>query len=179
MLESGIPAALAGVIVAFAVPMRTRDGAASPVRAAEHALQPWVALVVIPAFAFFNAGIALDGVALAALTAPVSLGIALGLVVGKPVGIGAATWLAVRARAGELPQGVEWRHVLGGGMVAGIGFTLSLYIAALAFSDLQLIGTAKLAILAGSAISALAGVAVLLGMSRARHVARPARSGAA
>ncbi|MFZ5559167.1 MAG: Na+/H+ antiporter NhaA [Pseudomonadota bacterium] len=179
MLKSGIPAALAGVIIAFAVPMRTRDGAASPLRALEHGLRPWVALVVIPAFAFFNAGIALDNVGLAALTAPVSLGIALGLFIGKPLGIGAATWLAVRARAGELPQGVEWRHVLAGGMVAGIGFTLSLYVAALAFDDPQLINTAKLAILAGSVVSAASGVAVLAKASRPRCAAQPTRRSAA
>jgi len=168
MLKSGIPAALAGVIIAFAVPMRGRGGAASPLRTAEHALQPWVSLVVIPAFAFFNAGIALDGVSVAALTAPVSLGIVLGLFVGKPVGIAVATWLAVRARAGELPQGVAWRHVLAGGVVAGIGFTLSLYIAALAFEDPQLITAAKLAILIGSLASAVVGVAVLARVDRVR-----------
>ena len=178
MLKSGIPAALAGVVIAFAVPMRSRDGATSPLRAAEHALQPWVALVVIPTFAFFNAGIAIDAAGLAALQTPVALGILLGLFLGKPLGIGVATWLAVQARAGELPQGVAWRHVLGGGVVAGIGFTLSLYVASLAFTDSRLIGAAKLAILVGSIASAVAGAALLAGMSRARRAVPPARSGA-
>lgn len=178
MLKSGIPAALAGVVIAFAVPMRSRDGATSPLRAAEHALQPWVALVVIPTFAFFNAGIAIDAAGLAALQTPVALGILLGLFLGKPLGIGVATWLAVQARAGELPQGVAWRHVLGGGVVAGIGFTLSLYVASLAFTDSRLIGAAKLAILVGSIASAMAGAALLAGLSRARRAVPPARSGA-
>ena len=178
MLKPGIPAALAGVVIAFAVPMRSRDGATSPLRAAEHALQPWVALVVIPTFAFFNAGIAIDAAGLAALQTPVALGILLGLLLGKPLGIGVATWLAVQARAGELPQGVAWRHVLGGGVVAGIGFTLSLYVASLAFTDSRLVGAAKLAILVGSIASAVTGAALLAGMSRARRAVPPARSGA-
>jgi len=100
-----------------------------------------------------------------------------GLVVGKPLGIGVATWLAVRARAGELPQGVTWRHVLGGAVVAGIGFTLSLYVASLAFTDPRLIAAAKLAILVGSLASAAAGVAILSAMSSSRHAASPATSG--
>jgi len=165
MLKSGIPAALAGVIIALAVPMRTRTGTGSPLREAEQALKPWVSLLVIPAFAFFNAGIPLDAAGLGSAATPVSLGIVFGLVVGKPLGIGVATWVATRVGAGELPTGVTWRHVWGGGVVAGIGFTLSLYVAALAFNDRTLIDAARLAVLIGSFVSAVMGVVVLLGTS--------------
>jgi len=165
MLKSGIPAALAGVIIALAVPMRTRTGTGSPLREAELALKPWVSLLVIPAFAFFNAGIPLDAAGLGSAATPVSLGIVFGLVVGKPLGIGVATWVATRVGAGELPTGVTWRHVWGGGVVAGIGFTLSLYVAALAFNDRTLIDAARLAVLIGSFVSAVMGVVVLLGTS--------------
>jgi len=165
MLKSGIPAALAGVIIALAVPMRTRTGTGSPLREAEQALKPWVSLLVIPAFAFFNAGIPLDAAGLGSAATPVSLGIVFGLVVGKPLGIGVATWVATRVGAGEMPTGVTWRHVWGGGVVAGIGFTLSLYVAALAFNDRTLIDAARLAVLIGSFVSAVMGVVVLLGTS--------------
>ena len=157
--------------------MRSRGGATSPLREAERRLQPWVSLLVIPAFAFFNAGIAIDAAGLAAVVKPVSLGIVLGLFVGKPVGIGVATWLAVRVRAGELPQGVAWRHVLGGGVVAGIGFTLSLYVASLAFADPNLINAAKLAILLGSLVAAIAGTALLSTAARSARAADPGGTG--
>lgn len=162
MLKSGIPAALAGVVIAFAVPMRSRGGASSPLTDAERSLQPWVSMLVIPVFAFFNAGIAVDALGPGTTATAVPVGIALGLVLGKPLGIGAATWLAVRARAGELPQGVTWSHVLGGGVMAGIGFTLSLYVASLAFDEPQLINAAKLAILLGSLIAGTAGAVALV-----------------
>lgn len=175
MLKSGIPAALAGVIIALSVPMRSRDGTGSPLREAERSLKPWVSLLVIPAFAFFNAGIPLDAVGLGSAATPASLGIVFGLVVGKPLGIGAATWLAARVGAGELPTGVTWRHVWGGGVVAGIGFTLSLYIAALAFDDRALIDAARLAVLIGSFLSGVLGVAMLLVTSERSRALSPAR----
>jgi len=163
MLESGIPAALAGVVIAFAVPLHGRSGEESPLRAVEQALQPWVGFLVVPAFGFFNAGIAIDAAALAAAAIPVALGVALGLSLGKPVGIAAAVWLAVRAGAAELPAGVGWRHVHGAACVAGIGFTVSLYIAALAFSSPALGAAARLGVLAGSLLSAAIGLVVLAG----------------
>ena len=102
-----------------------------------------------------------------ALASPVGLGIILGLAIGKPVGIVGACWLAVRLRIGQLPEGTRWGHILGAGMLAGVGFTMSLFIAALAFSEPETLDGAKLAILVASLISAIAGLATLWAQSRA------------
>ncbi len=164
MLESGIEAALAGLLIALAVPLRTAGGGAgrSPLRETERRLSPGVMLVIVPLFAFFNAGIVIDAAAVAQISGPVPLGVLSGLVLGKPLGVLGATWLAVRLGFGQLPRGVGRRHMLGVALLAGIGFTMSLFIATLAFSDPGMIASAKLAILAGSLLAAAAGTAVLL-----------------
>jgi len=125
-----------------------------------------VSFVVIPLFAFFNSGVAIDASALDGLWAPESLGIILGLVAGKPIGILGTTWVAVRLSAGRLPKGVTWTHVCGAAAVAGIGFTMSLFVAALAFPDPQMLANAKLAVLTASLISASAGLMVLHAATR-------------
>jgi Na+:H+ antiporter, NhaA family len=127
----------------------------------EHALHPVQVWLILPLFALANAGVAIGGDIMTVLGHPVSLGIIAGLVVGKPLGIFAMSWLAVKSRRGALPEGVAWPHLFGAAALAGIGFTMSLFISDLAFDDELLAATAKVGILAASIASALVGVAVL------------------
>jgi NhaA family Na+:H+ antiporter len=127
----------------------------------EHVLHSWVAFLVMPIFAFANAGVVISAESLSAESLPLLLGIVLGLTLGKPIGIVGACWLAVRAGIAELPQGVTWGHMLGTGVLAGIGFTMSLFIASLAFVDPVHLATAKLAILIASLIAGVTGVFLL------------------
>jgi len=140
------------------------DRAQSPLENLEHGLHPYVAYAILPLFAFANAGIALGGIGGDALFDPITLGIAVGLLVGKPAGVVSASWLAIRAGVAELPRGVSWRHMFGAGALGGIGFTMSLFVAALAFpgSEAQHVA-AKLGILMGSGIAAGVGLAILAG----------------
>lgn len=163
VLKSGVHATLAGVAIGLAIPMRvTQAGRSfSPLRDAEHALYPWVALGVVPAFAFFNSGIVLSWSSANALGSPTSLGIVLGLFAGKSLGIFGVTWLAVRFGLAMVPEGAGWRQLAGVALVAGIGFTMSLFIAGLAFPDPEAFRNARLSVIAGSLLSAAAGVAVL------------------
>ncbi len=128
----------------------------------EHAIHPWVAFLVLPVFAFANAGIAVPAVSAADLLGhPLPLGIIVGLFVGKQLGITGFTWLAVRLGLGALPEGARWRTLWGGGLLAGIGFTMSIFIASLAFTDYEALSLAKLGIIVGSLLSAIAGIIVL------------------
>ncbi len=205
-LNSGIHATIAGVLLAFAIPTRSRlmplefveyarskldeieeyevPGAhvleddrqqerafelrtaarfsAAPLQRLEHALHPFTSFVVLPLFALANAGVRfvdhdLGGI----LGQPVTLGILLGLIVGKPVGVLCATWLAVRLGAADLPTGLGWNHIIGGGTLAGIGFTMSLFVAGLAFGGNELLAEAKLAILLTSLLAGGLGYALL------------------
>ena len=132
--------------------------AQSPLERMEHALHGWVAFGVMPIFALSNAGVAISGDAMSSLLAStVFWGIFLGLLIGKPLGIIAMIWLAVKAKIAELPQGVTWRHILGAGSLAGIGFTMALFIANLAFPEGSTLELAKLAILAASLVSGILG----------------------
>ncbi len=134
----------------------------TPLVRLEHALHPWVAFVIMPVFALANAGVSLGGDLAAALFSAPSLGIMLGLIVGKQVGVTLLAWLAIRGRIGTLPEGSTWRQVYGASWLAGIGFTMSLFIAGLAFKDSpELLETAKIGILAGSLISGVAGYVIL------------------
>ncbi len=128
----------------------------------EHALHGWTSYAIIPIFALANAGVELSGDAIRdAATSPISLGVALGLIVGKPLGITLFAFLAVRAGIAALPTSVTWAQVLGVAMIAGIGFTVSIFIANLAFTDADLVAEAKIGILAGSALIGIAGFALL------------------
>lgn len=139
----------------------------SPLQRMEHGLTPWVTFVIIPLFALANAGIDLGAVRFGeAFSSRVTLGIAVSLVFGKFIGIGLASWIAIRLGWARLPAGVQWKHLLGAAWLGGIGFTMSLFIAQLAFNDAAMIEEAKLGILAGSAISAVVGLAWLLMASR-------------
>lgn len=129
----------------------------------EHLLHPWTSYLVVPLFALANAGLILNIGGIAdALTSRLTMGIVAGLVIGKLVGISGATWLAVRSGLGRLPEGVNWRHVMGASAVAGIGFTVSLFITALAFDDPGLVDEAKIGVLFASMLAGLIGVTILV-----------------
>lgn len=139
-----------------------------PLHELEHTLHPWVVFAIMPLFALANAGVPLGGGLVEAMTSPVSLGIVLGLVLGKQIGVTLFAWLAVKSGASELPAGVGWRHVYGAGWLAGIGFTMSLFITDLAFADGSLVDAAKLGILVASVVSGAVGWAILRGASSPR-----------
>lgn len=145
---------------------RALDAANSPLQRFEHMVQPWVTFAILPVFALFNAGVAIDASAMRTLASPVPLGIIAGLVIGKPAGICVASWLAVKTGLATLPEGVSWRHVTGTAFLAGIGFTMALFISGLAFPGTDLESEAKLGILIGSLVSAAVGVAILLTTQR-------------
>ena len=136
-----------------------------PLHELEHTLHPWVVFAIMPIFALANAGVPLGGGLGEALTSPVALGIVAGLVVGKQLGITLFAWLAVRSGLSRLPEGIGWRHVYGAGWLAGIGFTMSLFITDLAFSDGSVIAAAKLGILVASLIAGVVGWTILRGAS--------------
>ncbi len=139
-----------------------------PLHELEHALHPWVVFAIMPVFALANAGVQLGGGIGDALRSPVALGIVAGLVLGKQLGIALFAWLAVKSGVSELPEGIGWRHVYGAGWLGGIGFTMSLFISDLAFSDGSLVETAKLGILAASLIAGVVGWAILRGATSPR-----------
>lgn len=164
MLRSGIHGTVAGVLLALTVPMTARGSSGirpAPLHRLEHALEPWVAYAIVPLFALLNAGFPLsDEIGMAE---PITLGVFLGLFIGKPLGITAASWLAVKLRLADLPQATTWPHMIGAAALAGIGFTMSLFIADLAFSEqAQSLDYAKLGVLAASVASAIIGVVLLL-----------------
>ena len=162
VLKSGVHATLAGVLIAFCIPMRDKEGHC-PLRELEHNLHEPVAFVILPAFAFVNAGLSLSGVSLDALLHPVTLGVTSGLVVGKPLGIVLFTGVAVALGLARLPKDVNWTQLLGVACACGIGFTMSLFIAGLAFehgSGAYFSGD-RLGILVGSLLSTLAAWVLL------------------
>lgn len=159
VLKSGVHATLAGVLLAFFIPLRdNNEHGESPLRELEHNLHPSVAFGILPLFAFANAGISFAGLSWSDLFAPVPLGIALGLFIGKQLGVFGFAWLAVRAGLGRLPKGVAWSHIYGVGLLTGIGFTMSLFVASLGFEQGgPPIATDRLGIFVGSLLSAVGG----------------------
>lgn len=158
MLLSGVHATIAGVLTAMTVPMRDRQGG-SPLISSEHALKPWVQLAIMPVFALANAGVVLHGAGIETLLHPIALGVGLGLVLGKPIGITLASYLACAALKQPAPGSIL--QMLGIAMLAGIGFTMSLFVGNLAFGAGDLATPVRFGVLGGSVISALAGLAVL------------------
>ena len=138
------------------------EHATAPLQKLEHALMPFVTFVILPLFALTNAGVSLESEAFYLLAEPMSLGIILGLVVGKPLGVWLFAWAGVRLRIAELPKGITLFHVASVGCLAGVGFTMSLFIATLAFDEVALVEAAKTAVLAGSLLATLTGSVILL-----------------
>ena len=192
VLQSGVHATVAGILLALATPIRRKiapqdlrqelraglergrfeevemkvanlervlGDAQSPLHRLEHLMHPWVAFLVLPIFALFNAGVALGGGA--GVTGPVAVGVFLGLLLGKPLGVLAFSWLAIKTGMASLPQGVGWRAMTGAGLLAGIGFTMSLFVGGLAFDGGEMLESAKLGILSASVVAALLGLALL------------------
>jgi NhaA family Na+:H+ antiporter len=161
VLKSGVHATLAGVALAFAIPLRGEGDGETMLERAEHALEPWVHFFIAPLFAFANAGVSLAGMSLAAMFAPIPLGIAAGLFFGKQIGILAATWLAVKFGLSDMPAGASWRQIYGVAILCGIGFTMSLFIGTLAFPDPSYAAAIRIGVLVGSISSAVIGYALL------------------
>ncbi|KAF6663852.1 MULTISPECIES: Na+/H+ antiporter NhaA [Pantoea] len=162
VLKSGVHATLAGVIVGFFVPLEKREGH-SPAEHLAHGLMPWVNWLILPLFAFANAGISLAGITLGDILSPEPAGIIFGLLIGKPLGITLFCWLAVRLRLAVLPGGTTIRDIMAIGVLCGIGFTMSIFISSLAFDAAheQLVTFSKLGILTGSLLSAVLGYSLL------------------
>ena len=161
VLKSGVHATLAGVATALLIPMQGKGG--NPmVEKIEHDLAPYVGFLVMPLFAFANAGVSLAGLGFDAFLAPLPLGIILGLVVGKQIGVVGGAIIAVRALKARLPENVNWAHIYGIACLAGIGFTMSLFIGTLAFDDEAHAVGVRLGVIGGSLISGLLGYFVLL-----------------
>lgn len=166
MLLSGVHATIAGVLAAMTIPIERTpgapDSATSPLHRLEHALHPWVAFAIVPLFGFANAGVDLSGLTAQQLFAPLPLGIAAGLFLGKQIGIFGSVWLAVKLGIAGKLRGATWLQIYGVSLLCGIGFTMSLFIGGLAFpGDPLLIEEAKIGILMGSFVAAIIGFAVL------------------
>ena len=165
VLKSGVHATLAGVALAFTIPLRVKDEdgqSISPLKEIEHNLHFWVAFFILPLFAFVNAGVNINNISLAQMSGSVPLGIMLGLFFGKQLGVFGFSWIAIKLKLAELPEGSNWTQLYGVSVLTGIGFTMSLFIVSLAFEDDSIFQyTDKLAILAGSFLSAIVGYLIL------------------
>ena len=163
---SGVHATVAGVLAALTIPLvkspGTPDSPDSLLHRFEHRIQPWVAYLVLPLFGFANAGVSLGGLSWTELVAPLPLGIAAALFLGKQIGIFGSVWLASALGIARRPRGTSWLHIYGVALLCGIGFTMSLFIGGLAFDDPASIAAVKVGVLAGSVLSALAGYLVFL-----------------
>ncbi|RME32371.1 MAG: hypothetical protein D6794_12705, partial [Deltaproteobacteria bacterium] len=181
VLKSGVHATLAGVALAFAIPMKSRTGGTSPAQKLEHDLHAVVNFAILPVFAFANAGIPLAGMKLGDLFHPVPLGIMAGLVVGKLVGVYGASTLAIRLGFASMPVGANARHLLGVAALCGIGFTMSLFIGGLAFEHVggdaaSYLLSHRLGIIGGSLVAGLLGCAILWNASGAGSFAATSTS---
>ncbi|EAP92439.1 Na+/H+ antiporter NhaA [Vibrio splendidus] len=163
VLKSGVHATLAGVVIGFAIPLKGNKGERSPLKHLEHALHPYVAFAILPIFAFANAGISLEGISISNLTGMLPLGIAMGLLVGKPLGIFLFSWGAVKTGVAKLPEGVNFMNIFAVSVLCGIGFTMSIFISSLAFgpTNADFDTLARLGILMGSTTAAILGYFLL------------------
>lgn len=165
VLKSGVHATLAGVALALTIPLSPRNagkpGAHSPLHDLEHALHKPVALLIVPIFGFANAGVSFAGMGLASLAQPVPMGVALGLFLGKQLGVFGFAWLAIKAGVASLPRHATFTQLYGIALLCGIGFTMSLFIGALAFTDAASVDATKIGVLAGSLASGLIGFLLL------------------
>jgi Na+:H+ antiporter, NhaA family len=172
VLKSGVHATLAGVALAAAIPLAADAHGHSPLKSMEHGLHPWVAYGVLPIFGFANAGVSFAGMGWGDLINPITLGIALGLFLGKQAGIYGTIWLSVRLGIAREPAGATWLQIYGMAILCGIGFTMSLFIGSLAWPHSDFDATMRLGVLAGSVASAVVGYLLL--RSAAQPVAQPA-----
>lgn len=163
--HSGIHATIAGVLVAMTLPT-TPDATPSPLEKLEHALTKPVNFFILPLFALANTNIRFAPSMLQGLAEPLGLGIIIGLIAGKSAGIFLSTWLGVKLKIGKLPRQATWLHMTGLGLLAGIGFTMSIFISLLSFDDPQMVAEAKLAILVASVLAALLGCMMLTSISK-------------
>jgi NhaA family Na+:H+ antiporter len=165
VLKSGVHATLAGVALALTIPLRPRNAgqpqAHSPLHDLEHALHKPVALLIVPVFGFANAGVSFAGMGLDSLAQPVPLGVALGLFLGKQLGVFGFAWLAIKTGVASLPRHASFTQLYGVALLCGIGFTMSLFIGALAFTDAATVDATKIGVLTGSLASAVAGFLLL------------------
>ena len=162
VLKSGVHATLAGVVTALAIPLRAKDpNKSSPLHRAEHGLHIWVAFAILPLFAFANAGVSLAGITFSDVIAPLPLGIALGLFIGKQIGVFAFAWVAVKIGIAKLPTGANWLQVYGIACLTGVGFTMSLFIGTLAFEGEETLNSVRLGVLMGSIASGILGYTLL------------------
>jgi NhaA family Na+:H+ antiporter len=161
VLQSGVHATLAGVALALTIPLKRSpsapDNETSPLHRLEHSLGPWVAYLIVPIFGFANAGVALTGVTLQTLLAPVPMGVAAGLFFGKQLGVFGAAWAAIKFGLADMPADASWRQLYGVAILCGIGFTMSLFIGLLAFDTTLLQDETKIGVLVGSVLSAGVG----------------------
>jgi NhaA family Na+:H+ antiporter len=166
VLQSGVHATVAGVLLALTIPLggqrQNGERDTPPLIALEHAINPWIAFLVVPVFGFANAGVSFASIDQSVITGTIPLGIALGLFLGKQLGVFGATWLAVKIGLAQMPSGTGWAHIYGVSLLCGIGFTMSLFIGALAFPDApEMSDSVKVGVLGGSILSALCGWALL------------------
>ncbi|MGL5605691.1 MAG: Na+/H+ antiporter NhaA [Plesiomonas sp.] len=161
LLKSGVHATLAGVVLGFCIPLKAQGK--RPLEHIEHSLHPWVAYLILPLFAFANAGVSLKGVSVDALTSALPLGIAAGLFLGKPLGIFSFSFLSVKFGLAKLPDGVNFRQIFAVSVLCGIGFTMSMFIASLAFehAGMEYGVYSRLGILIGSTLAAVIGYSLL------------------
>ena len=160
MLKSGVHATLAGVVLAFMIPLKSSDGS-SMLRNLEHKLHPWVAYFILPVFAFANAGVSFAGLSVASLLNALPLGIFLGLLIGKAIGVYGSSALLVRFGVAKLPAGAGHVHLLGAAILCGVGFTMSLFIGSLAFDTPEHLTLVRLGVICASTLSAVIGYALL------------------
>ncbi|WP_419903045.1 Na+/H+ antiporter NhaA [Kiloniella sp.] len=162
VLKSGVHATLAGVAIGFAIPLNGKTPEdKSPLKNLEHSLHPWVAFMILPIFAFANAGVSLQGITMETVLAPLTLGIAGGLFVGKQLGVFSFIWLSAKTKLCRLPEGINWSQIYALALLTGIGFTMSLFIGGLAFEDPAVAGQVRIGVLSGSILSAIAGFCLL------------------
>ncbi|MFI5452696.1 Na+/H+ antiporter NhaA [Pedobacter sp. UC225_61] len=165
--HSGIHATIAGVLLAFTIPTNN-TAIESPLEKLEHALTIPVNYLIMPIFALANTNITFQKEMVNGLASPVGLGIIVGLFVGKTIGVSLFSWLAVKIKLAKLPSGAKWKHVIGVGMLAGIGFTMSIFIALLSFNDAEHISEAKFAILCASVLAGVTGFIYLKGIGKTK-----------
>jgi NhaA family Na+:H+ antiporter len=161
VLKSGVHATLAGVLIALTIPLKPKDGDKALLYKMEHGLHPWVAFLILPVFAFANAGVNFTGIGIDDLLQPLTLGIAVGLFLGKQIGVFLATWIGVKSGLAQLPKNVTWRHVYAVACLTGVGFTMSLFIGSLAFGAADEMNSVRLGVVLGSVLSGLFGYVLL------------------